>query len=174
MSQVDFEPLSQPGDIYLADPLLMKGLAFLFGFKLDLAVPNAFYFATWIGLLVTSLNLIPSGQLDGGHAIYAVFGERIHNWTGKIAFGAMVTLSICGIYFYGSPSALLFTILLGFMMRIGHPIPHDETPLDFKRIVVAILTLAIFVLSFMPFSDSGPLAAFCRSEPFIAPVAKAL
>ena len=48
--------------------------------------PNPFYFAAWVGLLVTALNLIPSGQLDGGHALFAVFGEKVHRWTGFIAF----------------------------------------------------------------------------------------
>jgi membrane-associated protease RseP (regulator of RpoE activity) len=112
---------------------------------------NPFYGAAWIGLLVTALNLIPSGQLDGGHAIFAVFGERFHYWTGRIAFVVMVVLAILGFYFFNSPSGILFAVLLGFMMKIRHPAPLDATPLDFKRIVVAILTLVIFVLCFAPF-----------------------
>ena len=139
------------GDLYFSDSILMKCLAYLFGFNLNYTMANGFYFAVWVGLLITSLNLIPSGQLDGGHAIYAVFGEKIHNWTGKIAFAVMVTLSISGWYFYGSPSALLFTIILGVMLRIKHPEPLDNSPLDFKRKIIAFLTLLIFVLSFTPF-----------------------
>lgn len=140
------------GDIVFSDPLLIRILDLFFNIDLHLLVyQNPFYAATWMGLLVTSLNLIPSGQLDGGHAVYAVFGERIHNWTGKIAFGIMVTLSILGFYFYSSPSALLFTILLGIMMRIRHPEPLDNTPLDAKRKVIAFLTLVIFILCFTPF-----------------------
>lgn len=139
------------GDLYFSDPLFMKFLAFLFGFDLNYTVTNSFYYAAWLGLLVTALNLIPSGQLDGGHAVYAVLGEKIHGWTGKIAFAVMVMLSAIGLYFYSSPGTILFTILLAVMMRVGHPEPLDNSPLDFKRKVVAFLTLLIFILCFTPF-----------------------
>jgi len=137
---------------YFSDALLTKLLAFLFGIDLNLPIEaNPFYFAAWLGLLVTALNLIPSGQLDGGHAVYAVLGEKVHHWTGRIAFAVMVLLSFIGLYFYSSPGTILFTILLGVMMRIGHPAPLDETPLDLKRKIIAFLTLVIFALCFTPF-----------------------
>jgi membrane-associated protease RseP (regulator of RpoE activity) len=139
------------GAIVFSDPLLMRLIALAFGIDLSFAAGNAFYYAAWLGLLVTALNLIPSGQLDGGHAIFAVFGERVHYWTGRIAFVLMASFSVFGMYFYGSPSGFLIAILLGVMMRIRHPRPWDETPLDGKRKAVAVLTLVIFVLSFMPF-----------------------
>ena len=139
------------GMLVFSDPLLMKLVAGLIGIDISFASGNAFYFAAWLGLLVTALNLIPSGQLDGGHAIYAVFGEKVHYWTGRIAFVVMASLSVLGMYFYSSPSGLLFAILLAVMMRIGHPRPWDESPLDTKRKVIAFLTLLIFVLSFTPF-----------------------
>jgi len=139
------------GDLYFSDGLLIKLFAYLFGFDLQFAVPNGFYFAIWVGLLITSMNLIPSGQLDGGHALFAVFGEKIHNLMGKIAFGVMAIISMSGFYFYGSPSGFLFTVILGIMLRLGHPEPIDTSPLDFKRKVIAILTLLIFILSFVPF-----------------------
>lgn len=140
------------GEIYFSDPLFFKMLAPLFGINLTLPIaPNPFYNAAWIGLLVTSLNLIPSGQLDGGHAVYAIFGTKIHKWMGRISFAAMATLSVLGFIYYNSPSGLLFTILLGIMMRIRHPEPYDDTPLDLKRLAVAVLTLIIFALCFAPF-----------------------
>mgnify|MGYP001576376998 CR=1 FL=1 len=140
------------GDIIFADPLLIKIFAFFFSIDLSLTVyQNPYYAATWIGLLVTALNLIPSGQLDGGHAVYAVLGEKVHGWTGKIAFVVMVLLSAIGLYFYSSPGTILFTILLGVMMRVGHPSPIDNSPLDAKRKVIAFLTLVIFILCFTPF-----------------------
>jgi membrane-associated protease RseP (regulator of RpoE activity) len=142
---------ASPVDLVFSDPLLMRAFAALFGIDLNLAVANPFYAAAWLGLLVTALNLIPSGQLDGGHAIYAVFGERIHWWTGRIAFAVMALFSIAGFYFYNSPSGFLFAVLLGIMMRIRHPEPLDETPLDFKRKIVALLVLLIFALCFVPF-----------------------
>ena len=138
--------------LIFADPLLTKLIAFCFGRDLSLMVePNPFNGAAWVGLLVTSMNLLPSGQLDGGHALYALFGEKIHSWTSKIVFVAMAIISILGWFLYTSPSGLLLTILLGVMLRLGHPEPLDDAPLDFKRKIVAVVTLIIFILAFMPF-----------------------
>lgn len=139
------------GGIVFADPMLMKLLAFLFGIDLRFGVGNAFYFAAWVGLLVTALNLIPSGQLDGGHAVYSVLGAKVHYWTGRIAFVVMAALSIVGFIYFNSPSGFLIAILLGIMMRIRHPEPFDDTPLDIKRRAIALFTLLIFILSFVPF-----------------------
>jgi membrane-associated protease RseP (regulator of RpoE activity) len=138
-------------EIVFADPLMMKAIAYFFGIDLQFGIGNPFYFAAWVGLLVTALNLIPSGQLDGGHAIYAVLGKRIHYWTGRVAFAAMAALSILGWIYYNSPSGFLIAVLLGVMMRIPHPEPWDQTPLDLKRKIIAFVTLMIFVLCFLPF-----------------------
>lgn len=143
--------VDRQGILTFTDPLLMRLLAVFFGIDLQFGMGNAFYFAAWVGLLVTALNLIPSGQLDGGHAIYAVFGERVHYWTGRIAFVVMATLSVLGFYFFSSPSGFLIAVILAVMMRIRHPQPWDMTPLDAKRKAVALLTLVIFVLCFVPF-----------------------
>jgi hypothetical protein len=53
--------------------------------------------------------------------------------------------------FYNSPSGFLVAVLLGIMLRVPHPEPYDLTPLDAKRKLIAVLTVVIFVLSFMPF-----------------------
>src|SRR3954452_4132646 len=140
-----------PDTIVFADPLLMKAVGLIFGKDMSLGIGNPYYFAAWMGMLVTALNLIPSGQLDGGHATYAALGEKIHAWTGKIAFVAMAVISILGMLIYHSPSGFLIAILLGVMMRVPHPQPWDETPLDGKRKLVAIVTLLIFILCFVPF-----------------------
>lgn len=137
--------------LYFSDPLLTQILARVMGVDTSLGYINPFLAAAWIGLLVTSLNLIPSGQLDGGHAIYAVFGEKIHQWTGRIAFVVMAATAVLGWILYSSPSGLLFAILLAVMMRISHPEPLDETPLNPARIIVAVITLIIFILCFVPF-----------------------
>lgn len=138
--------------IYFADPPLIRILAPLFGIDLNLPVePNPFYSAAWLGLLITALNLFPSGQLDGGHALFAVFGEKIHRWSGRIVFVVMAVLAISGWFLYNSPSGFLFAIILGVMLRLGHPEPYDLSPLDFKRKFIAALTFLIFVLCFVPF-----------------------
>ena len=141
----------EPGNIVFADPLMMKLIGLAFGKDVALGNGNPFYFAAWMGLLVTALNLIPSGQLDGGHAIYAAAGAKIHAWTGPIAFVVMAVLSILGMLVYGSPAGFLIAVLLGVMMRVPHPQPWDDTPLDLKRKIVAVLTLVIFILCFNPF-----------------------
>lgn len=145
------QQVGQGGTLVFADPLLIRIVAMILGQDLTFGIGNAFYFAAWVGLLVTALNLIPSGQLDGGHAIYAIFGERVHYWTGRIAFAVMATLSVIGLVYFNSPSGFLIAILLGIMMRIRHPEPWDDAPLDAKRRLLAVVTLAIFVLSFVPF-----------------------
>ena len=150
------EPISVPetlpgGVIVFSDPLLIKGLMYIFGVNAEWVSLNPFYGAAWIGAIVTALNLIPSGQLDGGHAMYAVLGERIHFWFGRIAFVVTASLSVLGMLIYGSPAGFLFAIVLGIMMRIPHPEPWDNTPLDAKRILIAVLTLMIFILCFLPF-----------------------
>jgi hypothetical protein len=83
--------------------------------------------------------------------MFAALGAKIHGVTGKIAFAVMALLSVTGMLVYNSPSGFLIAILLGVMMRIPHPEPYDNTPLDAKRRVIAILTLLIFILCFVPF-----------------------
>lgn len=101
--------------------------------------------AAWFGLLLTAINLLPIGQLDGGHAMYALFREKAHRLS-EIAFFALLPLSIL------APSWLffaLFTYLLG--IRQPHPpTMHDETPLRKSRKVLGLVGLATFVLCFTP------------------------
>ncbi|MEO8573031.1 MAG: site-2 protease family protein [Pyrinomonadaceae bacterium] len=143
--------LDVPGSLTFADPLFMRIAGAVVGHDPTVSVGNPFYYAAWVGLLVTALNLIPSGQLDGGHAIYSVLGKKVHFFTGRIAFVIMAALAIIGFVFYSSPSGFLVAVLLGIMMRVRHPQPYDETPLDMKRKVIAFATLIIFVLCFVPF-----------------------
>jgi membrane-associated protease RseP (regulator of RpoE activity) len=145
------EQLNLPGGLTFTVPFFMRIAGSLMGHDPTVSTGNPFYYAAWVGLLVTALNLIPSGQLDGGHAIYAVFGKKVHFFTGRIAFVIMTALSITGFVFYNSPSGFLVAVLLGIMMRVRHPEPYDVTPLDGKRKMIAFLTLVIFVLCFTPF-----------------------
>ncbi|MFM8440721.1 MAG: hypothetical protein ACKN97_05475 [Acidobacteriota bacterium] len=63
----------------------------------------------------------------------------------------MLSLSMVGWYLFEVPGAILFTILLGVMMRARHPKPLDDSALDRKRLVVAVVTAVVFLLSFTPF-----------------------
>ncbi len=106
-------------------------------------------FAGWIGLLVTSLNLLPVGQLDGGHVAYALFGEK-QNKISKYVFLALLALGIFGW------QGWLFWSLLLFIMGFRHPPPlHWWVSLDRKRKVIGWLTVIIFILTFIPVPFSG-------------------
>jgi hypothetical protein len=139
------------GVITFNDPLLFRLLARWFRVDLDNSVANSFYLAAWVGALVTSLNLMPVGQLDGGHGTYAVFGKTAHAWLARAVFGGMVALSLLGWLWHGSPAWFLFVVLLAFMLRVGHPQPQQMEPLGLARIIIGIVTLIVFALCFLPF-----------------------
>jgi hypothetical protein len=101
-------------------------------------------FAGWAGLLVTSLNLIPAGQLDGGHVLYSLLGERTQRLTWPIVFA----LAALGLLVW--PGWFLWAGLV-FLFGQRHPGPLDSiTQLDLKRKAVAVAVLAVFVLTFTP------------------------
>ena len=137
--------------IIFSDPLLIRLIARMTGADLTLALPNSFYMAAWIGLLVTSLNLMPVGQLDGGHGTFAVFGPRLHRKVGRVALVTTAAIAVLGFVWYGSPSGLLYTVLLAVMLRVKHPSPELMEPLGTGRIIVGVITLLVFALSFWPF-----------------------
>jgi len=133
------------------DPLLFRLIGRAINVNLDSTAPNPFYMAAWIGLLVTSLNLMPVSQLDGGHGTFALFGPRAHETIGRIAFVMMAVISLLGWLWHGSPSGFLYTLLLGVMLRVRHPQPQLMEPLGPARLGVAVITLVVFILSFWPF-----------------------
>jgi len=100
-------------------------------------------FAGWAGLFVTALNLLPIGQLDGGHIVYALLGRK-HR---IVAAAALLGFAVICIFMYHG-WFLLLLLILWFGYR--HPPTQDETPVDKTRAVIGILTLIIFVLSFTP------------------------
>jgi membrane-associated protease RseP (regulator of RpoE activity) len=144
--------VSSGAGIIFNDPLLFRLIAKVVRVQLDpYASINPYYMAAWIGLLVTSLNLMPVGQLDGGHGTFAVFGERAHQLVGRLALVTTGILAILGFWWHGSPSGFLYTVLLAVMLRVKHPQPAIMEPLGTTRIIVAVLTLVVFVLCFVPF-----------------------
>ena len=107
-------------------------------------------FAGWAGLFVTALNLLPIGQLDGGHVLYALFGPKSKNIY-KLVLSAFIT--ICAFWYPGW--LLLILLLLWFGYR--HPPPIDDyTPLDLKRKILGYIVLLIFLISFTPVPFSFP------------------
>lgn len=101
-------------------------------------------FAGWIGLLVTALNLLPVGQLDGGHVAYALFPEY-HRY---ISLGMLGLLVVCGVAFWSG--WLLWAVLLVFL-GWRHPPPYEFwVPLDRRRRVLGIISVVVFGLTFSP------------------------
>ena len=139
------------GGIIFNDPLLFRLIARAFKIDLDNSVINSFYFAAWFGALVTSLNLMPVGQLDGGHGTFAAFGKMAHHWIGRVAFVSMVALSVLGYVWHGSPSGFLYAVLLAVMLRVRHPQPERMEPLGAMRVAIGIIALIVFALCFLPF-----------------------
>ena len=102
-------------------------------------------FAGWVGIFVTALNLLPAGQLDGGHIARALLGERA-KYASYAAVALMILLSIRGQI--GWSIIALLIIFLG----LRHPPPlNDLVPLDRRRILVGVMAGIILVTSFVPF-----------------------
>jgi membrane-associated protease RseP (regulator of RpoE activity) len=127
--------------LYLAVKYLIFG-KILPGNGLDVSL-NPVAWAAWGGLLITSLNLLPVGQLDGGHILYALLGRRA--W--PVAAGVVVLLLAMGFLWSGW---FLWAVLI-IVFGVRHPAPlNDLSPMGLKRTLVGIGVLAIFVLTFTP------------------------
>jgi len=107
-------------------------------------------YAGWAGLFVTALNLLPVGQLDGGHVIYGLFGRR-SRWISLTLLLGMAGLAVTYPQWW-----VLVALLLLFGFR-GHPPAADErVPLDGTRRMLGILAMLVFVLAFTPRPFLGP------------------
>jgi membrane-associated protease RseP (regulator of RpoE activity) len=102
--------------------------------------------AAWIGLLVTMLNMLPIGQLDGGHVAYALMGRNAD-------YLAYATIGLCVVLGLIIPQnyTLLFLPLMALVFGPRHPAPlNDISRLGARHIALAIIGLCVFVLLFMP------------------------
>jgi len=101
-------------------------------------------FAGWAGILVTMLNLLPIGQLDGGHIMYALLGRKQR----VVATAATAALIPLGLFWW--PGWFVWVALV-LLIKVGHPpTMNDQLPLDTKRKVIGWLAMLIFILSFTP------------------------
>ncbi len=100
-------------------------------------------FAGWLGMFVTGLNLLPAGQLDGGHLMYAVLGRNFR----------LFTLAILGVLVAGGLlwSGWVFWAVMIAVFGLRHPPPLDDvTPLAREEIILVLLAIIVLALSFVP------------------------
>ena len=95
--------------------------------------------AAWAGLLATAINLLPVGQLDGGHILYAVLGERGHRVASLAFIGALV---LFGFLYW---PWWVWAVVMFFLRR--HPLIYDQEPLGRRRLATTCAALLLFVLS---------------------------
>ena len=133
--------------LHLGEPLLLQFLAWLVIGPIPPesdVILHPIGFAAWFGLFVTSLNLIPIGQLDGGHVAYALLGR----WQKIMALGALPILLILG--YIGWPGWFLWALMAG-LWGVGHPpVVDPDIPLGRGRTIVGWIALAVFVVTFAP------------------------
>ena len=143
-----------------ADGSLILGDSLMFSFLSRVIVgvlPDSFdillhpvAFAGWIGLFVTSLNLLPIGQLDGGHIAYAILGNR-HRYvsiTLVVALAIFGFLAIIGVY--GWEGWGVWALMLLFLGIKHPPVLDREMPLDLTRKYIALVAFFIFIITFIP------------------------
>jgi membrane-associated protease RseP (regulator of RpoE activity) len=135
--------IAERGDLIFGVPPILRALEWM----MFPGVPSAdislhpVAHAAWVGILATALNLIPIGQLDGGHIMYS-FAARRHKLLSRLFVIALVPLGV----FY-SRSWLVWAVLL-FLFALRHPTIFDETPLDRNRVLLGLAALAIFLMTF--------------------------
>jgi membrane-associated protease RseP (regulator of RpoE activity) len=112
----------------------------------------------WFGLFITAMNMIPVGQLDGGHISYTMFGEENSYKISAIAFIIIFVLGLIGIIDstmelgldIGWSGWLFWGVILYFVIRLKHPPIPDPVPLDDARMKLGYLSFLIFIISFTP------------------------
>ena len=138
----------RPSPIEFGEPLLFKALGWLtFG---PIPEGSIIYLhpigmAGWVGLLITALNLMPIGQLDGGHILYGLLRARAHTVASLLLTSAMAAVLVFGLWGWS-----LMICLLILMGPKHPPTANDNTPLGPVRIAMGWLTLAFVPLGFTP------------------------
>jgi membrane-associated protease RseP (regulator of RpoE activity) len=154
LSMSEIVPLAKvDGSLVLGDSLLFSFLSRVIVGDLPDSVDILLHpvaFAGWIGLFVTSLNLLPIGQLDGGHIAFAILGDR-HRYVSITLVSALAMFgffAIIGLYGW---EGWAFWALLMLLLGIKHPpVLYWEMPLDQTRKYIALASLFIFIVTFIP------------------------
>jgi len=160
---VPFDPAVEGSPFLLGTPLLFNAITqLILGSEPPGQILQAhpIAIAGWAGIFVTALNLLPMGQLDGGHVIRSVFPKSFKK-VYRIVFKLLFAMGAAGILaqVYSLkwlieltwPGWMFWAVLVYFMTKLDHPGPlNDVTPLDPARKVVSVLILIVFLVSFTP------------------------
>ena len=106
-------------------------------------------FAGWLGLFITALNLLPVGQLDGGHITRAMFGSRVGVAISSVAMWSLFLLAL-----FVWPGLMMWALIVFFIAGRGAPPLNDVTPLDASRMVVGYFAMLILILILAPMPHS--------------------
>jgi len=137
------------------NPPLLELIAELTGtsHRLEEGVVHPVVFGGWVGMLVTVLNMLPVGQLDGGHILRAVVGERQRSLAAAVP-GALFALAGYLLFVRDGFNSVGIWVMWGLfalgLAYAGPARPIDEQPLGRKRIALAVLTFALAALCFTP------------------------
>lgn len=136
------------GNINVFFPLILQGISNFFTIP-ENAIIHPTLFAGWVGLFLTAINLLPIGQLDGGHVVRALLKENY-----KYASWAVIVIVVGLGFVY--PGWLMFAFIILFLIGTRHQPPlNDFSPLDNKRIILGLIALIIFILCFAPIPFSA-------------------
>jgi len=112
----------------------------------------------WFGLFVTAMNMIPVGQLDGGHVVYSMFGQKKHETIASISMLLLLVIGILGAIStfleinigFGWSGWLFWAFILFFVIKVKHPPVANFEKLDTGRMIFGYISIAILMLSFSP------------------------
>jgi membrane-associated protease RseP (regulator of RpoE activity) len=143
MQQHPLDVPSTGGNMVLLPPLLLQWMGGLFSIPQN-AIIHPTLFAGWVGIFLTAVNLLPAGQLDGGHVARAILKEK-HKYISWVVIFVLAGLS----FFY--TGWLMFAIIILLFIGTQHQPPLNEiTRLDTRRKLLGLAILIIFILSFAP------------------------
>ncbi|MFH0734742.1 MAG: site-2 protease family protein [bacterium] len=112
----------------------------------------------WFGLFVTAMNMVPVGQLDGGHIVYSMFNTKKHEMAAGITLSLLIVLGILGIiqsfipisFNIGWSGWLFWALILFFIIKLKHPEVRHFEELDLKRKILGYFSYLILIVSFTP------------------------
>lgn len=156
---IPVDPTTMEGSgtvIWFGSSLLFRALESLFSPNGTDVILHPVGYAGWVGMFITSLNLLPAAQLDGGHVSYALFGKNHEQLSLAVAMALFTTGLFLGLGMGGTGSEqtgvmwIIWAVLL-FFLGLKHPqVRHEEHPLSGRDRFHGWVALILFALTFMP------------------------